>query len=156
MKQKDSFGKKPKRSFWRTANKSVEVRYALLGGWLAVVGLLSGGILTYFIIWNNLIMLPLTSHPEEIILLHARVLKMMGLLFGLFGVVGVLLAAILQFRIIHRLSGPIYRLEKALLKLAEGELPRQPVILREKDLTGGLAKAFNRLVDAIRSGQKFQ
>jgi len=76
-------------------------------------------------------------------------------LFG--GLPIVILGAILQFRILHRVSGPLYRLEKSIQEAAvSGKLPKTPIILREKDFYNGLAKAFNQLVDKIRSGAKFE
>jgi len=69
----------------------------------------------------------------------------------------VVLGAILQFRILHRVSGPLYRLEKSVQEaVVSGKLPKAPIILREKDFYNGLAKAFNQLVDKIRSGAKFE
>ncbi len=145
-----------KRSFWRVVNKDVEVQYTLVVIWLIIIGFLVGGLLTYLTIWNNLLILPKITHPEQLLEVQRRILKLLGVEFILGGLLVIILAAILQFRILHRISGPLYRLERVILEAAEGKLPKEPIVLRKKDLYGGLARALNNLISAIRSGKKFE
>ena len=148
--------KKFKRSFWRVVNPEVEVKYALVVAWLIIIAFLISGLGTYLTIWNNLLVLPGLTQPEHLLIIQKKILKLLGVEFLLGGLLVVVLAAILQFRILHRVSGPLYRLGKVLQDAASGKLPKTPIILREKDLYNELAEAFNRLVDKIRSGAKFE
>jgi methyl-accepting chemotaxis protein len=149
--------KKFKRSFWRVVNPEVEIKYTLVVAWLIILAFLISGLVTYLTFWNNLLLLPDFTHPEYLLIFQKKTLKILGVLFLFGGLPIVVLGAILQFRILHRVSGPLYRMEKVVQEAAvSGKLPKAPIILREKDFYNGLAKAFNQLVDKIRSGAKFE
>ena len=149
--------KRFKRSFWRVVNPVVELKYTLVVAWLIIIAFLISGLVTYLTFWNNLLLLPDFTHPEYLLIIQQKTLRLLGALFLLGGLPVVVLGAILQFRILHRVSGPLYRLEKSVQEAAvSGKLPKAPIILREKDFYNGLAKAFNQLVDKIRSGAKFE
>jgi len=148
--------KRFKRSFWRVVNPDVEVRYTLVVVWLIVIGFLISGLVTYLTIWNNLLMLPKLTQPEHLLIIQKKILRFLGLEFLLGGLFLVALVAILQFRILHRVSGPLHRLEKVFQDAASGKLPGTPIVFRKKDLYNGLAESFNRLVEKIRSGAKFE
>lgn len=148
--------KKFKRSFWRVVNPDVEVKYTLVVAWLIILGFLISGLVTYLTIWNNLLVLPQLTQPEHLLIIQKKILKLLGVEFLLGGLLVVVMAAILQFRILHRISGPLHRLEKVIQDVASGKLPKTPIILRKKDLYSDLTDAFNRLVDRIRAGDKFE
>ena len=149
--------KKFKRSFWRVVNPVVELKYTLVVAWLIIIAFLISGLVTYLTFWNNLLLLPDFTHPEYLLIIQQKTLRILGALFLFGGLPVVILGAILQFRILHRVSGPLYRLEKSVQEAAvSGKLPKAPIVLREKDFYNGLAKAFNQLVNKIRSGAKFE
>ncbi len=149
--------KRFKRSFWRMVNPVVEIRYTLVVSWLVIIAFLISGLITYLTFWNNLLALPNFTNPEYLLIIQKKTLKILGALFLLGGLPIVILGGILYFRILHRISGPLYRLERAVQEAAvSGKLPKTPVVLREKDFYSGLARAFNQLVERIRSGGKFE
>ena len=148
--------KKFKRSFWRMVNKDVELKYTLVGVWLIIGGLLIGGVVTYLVIWRNLLILPQLVSPQDLMEIQKKILEMLGVLFILVGILMVALAATLQLRLLHRIAGPLYRLQRAISETATGKLPGAPVRFREKDLYSELADSFNNLVAAIRAGTKFE
>jgi len=154
MEKKDM--KKFKRSFWRLVNRDVEIKFTLVTAWLIIIGLLAGSLFTYIAIWNNLLVVPQIVSADNLLVVHQQILKLLVLEFLLGGPLVIFLAALLQFRILHRISGPVYRIGKLIQNAAEGKLPKVPVVLREKDFYNELAKAFNNLVVAIRSGNKFE
>ena len=138
-------------------NPAVEIKYTLVVSWLVIIAFLISGLITYLTFWNNLLALPDFTNPEYLLLIQQRTLKILGALFLFGGLPVVVLGAILHFRILHRVSGPLYRLEKSVQEAAvSGKLPKVPIVLREKDFYGGLAKVFNQLVERIRSGAKFE
>lgn len=147
--------KKFKRSFWRVINCNVNIRYTLMFAWLIVLGFLLGGLITYLTIWDNLLILPIMQ-PEHFFIIQKKILHLLALEFLLGGLPIAVLAIVLQFRILHRVSGPLHRLEKAVREAASGKLPKTPITFRGKDANNGVAEAFNLLVSAIRSGVKFE
>lgn len=147
--------KKFKRSFWRVVDRGVEIRLAMVGAWLIFLGLLVGSIFTYLTIWNNILVLPQLTSLDKLLIVQSRITKFLVLELILGGTLIIFLAATIQFRIMHRISGPLYRIEKLMQELAEGKLPKTPVVLREKDFYNNLAKTFNNLISAIKSGIKF-
>jgi HAMP domain-containing protein len=82
--------------------------------------------------------------------LFAEMLKANWILILSGGVLGVIVAMFLS----HRVAGPIFNLERAIRKMAEGDLS-QEVHLREKDegkeLAGALNEFRNRLIADIAS-----
>ncbi len=149
-------GKKLRRSFWRVVNREMEIQYPLVVVWLMIIGFLVSGLMTYLTIWNNILLLPqILSSPEQILVMQKRILQLLGIQFLVGGVIMIVLAAILQFRFLHRIAGPLFRLEKMIRDASKGNLPSSPIVFRQNDLCKGLADAFNQLVSAIKSGTRF-
>ncbi|HNQ34655.1 MAG TPA: hypothetical protein PKN80_01155 [bacterium] len=144
-----------KRSFWRIINKPVQIRYSLVVVWLIILALLLGGLVTYLTVWNLLLRIPIPD-PAALEHLQGQVLRLLVLEFLIGGAVLLFLAVLLQLRIMHRICGPLFRLEEVMNQLAAGKLPPYPLLFREKDYFYDLARAFNRAVEAIRSGRKFE
>ncbi|MCB9653106.1 MAG: HAMP domain-containing protein [Deltaproteobacteria bacterium] len=61
----------------------------------------------------------------------------------------VLLSIVLGLYLAHRTAGPMYRLTKALDEVAAGRLTT--CVFRSKDEAQGLARAFNAMVETLRS-----
>lgn len=62
-------------------------------------------------------------------------------------------AALLCINLLHKIAGPIFRLEKALGSYLEGE-PVKPFFLRHADLVPELASAFNGFVGRLREDRQ--
>jgi len=62
-------------------------------------------------------------------------------------------AALLCIALIHRIAGPIFRLERALVNCLDGE-PVKPFFLRHGDLVPELASAFNGFVGRLREDRQ--
>jgi len=62
-----------------------------------------------------------------------------------------LLTAVLALRLSHRVGGPLYRLEKVMGEVAQGNL-NQNVRLREDDELQTLAQAINQACQALSQG----
>ncbi|OPZ92669.1 MAG: HAMP domain protein [candidate division TA06 bacterium ADurb.Bin417] len=157
MDQKNEVKSRPKfkRSFWRIINKTVQIRYSLVVIWLIIIALMLGGMVTYLTVWNLLLEIPIHD-PAALEQLQRQVLRLLTLEFLIGGVVLVVLAGVLELRILHRICGPLFRLEQLMGQLAEGKLPKHPLVFREKDFFYNLAESFNRAVEAIRCGKKFE
>ncbi|OPZ94100.1 MAG: HAMP domain protein [Planctomycetes bacterium ADurb.Bin412] len=144
-----------KRSFWRIINKRVQIRYSLVVIWLIIIALVLGGMVTYLTIWNLLLQIPI---PDPVALEHlqGKIFRLLVLEFLIGGVALLFLAGLIQLRIMHRICGPLFRLEAAMNQLAVGKLPHYPLVFRKKDYFYELARAFNQAVEAIQSGKKFE
>lgn len=144
------------RSFWRANYLDLEVRLAVLAGWLVIIALLTGGLSTYLVVWSRLLALPHLAASEAMIEMHRQILRGMALTFSLMVLLLVTLAALIQYRVLHRITGPVSRVEKVLREMSAGNLPARPLAFRRKDFLSGLAGAVNDLAAAIRSGREFR
>lgn len=139
-----------KRSFWRPANFNLEIRFTLLNLWLVLLALIISGTSTYLVVWSKLERLPFLSSPEELLVLEAEILARLAGVLSLTSLAVLLIAAVLIYRVMHRLTGPMLRMEREMKKMAAGQLPERPIILRQKDFFFSLAESFNTLVKAAR------
>ncbi len=145
-----------KRYYWKVVNRNVNIKYTLMMAGLLIICFLSVGVITYFVVWNNLLILPLLQQPENILRFQEKILRFLIMEFLLGSLTIMILAIILQFWILHRIFGPLHRLEKAMEEIVQGKLPEQPIIVRKGDILKKLAASFNQLVIVIKSGAKFE
>jgi len=147
--------KKFKRSRWTIMNWEFNIKWTVMMAWLVIAGFLISGAITFFTIWDNLLILP-TMQPEHFLLIQKKILHLMAAEFLFGGLPVIIMAIVLQIRILHRVSGPMHRLEKTVRRAVAGKLPQEPIVFRKDDIHAGLAEAFNLLISAIRSGTKFE
>ena len=151
MEEKKRF----KRYHWKVINREVNIKNTLIFAGLIIFGFLLAGAITYLTIWDNLLILP-TLQPEHFVIIQKKILHLMIIQFLLGGLPIIILAIILQFRLLHRVFGPLHRLEKTMQETALGKLPEHPIIVRKGDILTELTKSFNQLISAIKSGAKFE
>jgi hypothetical protein len=147
--------KKFNRSSWTIINWEFNIKWTVLMAWLVIIGFLIMGAFTYVTIWEKLLILP-TMQPEHFAIIQRKILHLMIAEFLFGGLPVIIMAIILQLRILHRVSGPMHRLEKMVRQAAAGKLPKEPIFFRKNDIHVGLAEAFNSLISAIKSGAKFE
>lgn len=109
---------------------------------LIVTGLVS--LTIYFTLWIEL--LKGEALFDEIIIRTGKIL------FGKIGIL-LILEGILCFLISHRITGPIYRIERILETIQSGDLSRNIQIRKTDDLVG-LVKGINQLVEVLREQTK--
>ncbi|HOL66496.1 MAG TPA: hypothetical protein PKX93_03450 [bacterium] len=129
-------------------NKPLQLAFTGLAIWILLLGVMLAGTVTYFITINTIVDRMTAVDPKfgiaayELVrqvnsVLGKRIIIMMASL--------VVLAGILEVLYMHRIAGPIYRIEKTLHLLSEGK-PFQPIRLRNKDFFKGLAEAINNVM----------
>jgi len=127
-------------------NKPVQIGYFGLTAWFICLGILLVGSITYYFTLNTIISeIQITSPAfdavetvQKINLLLQK--KLAGVFVALVGV-----AAILVILYLHRVVGPIFRIERTLRDVVEGK-PFHPIKLRKKDSFQSLAEAINTFV----------
>lgn len=128
-------------------NKPLQFAYSGIAIWLLLVGIILAGTLTYYITMNTILTRMESSSAfsvqayqlvREINSLLSR--RIGWLLAGL-----VVLTGGLEIFYMHRIAGPVYRMERTLREALEGKA-FSPIRLREKDFFKGLAEALNRFM----------
>ena len=131
-------------------NKSVQFAYAGITIWLLLIATILVGTITYYLTLNTI----LTQIEAEKQLIDAyAIVKNINLLLGkrigiLLGFI-VIFTLILEILFLHRVAGPIYRIEKTLKDLAEGKQVNK-IKLRKKDFFKSLAETTNQVIDAFQ------
>ena len=76
-----------------------------------------------------------------------------NLLIGIFIIffIAVVVAAIISVFFLHRVVGPIYRIQEALKKVAEGQVPPKDIKLRTGDFFSEVAQELNKVLARLRS-----
>jgi len=135
-------------------NKPLQFAYMGIAIWLLLVSVLLIGTLTYYITLNT-VLAQLESTQNLNIDAYQIVKTINSILSKRIGgllVFLIILAGILEMFYLHRIAGPIYRIEKTLRDTAEGK-KFIPIKLREKDFFKGLAEAANNFME-LKKGEK--
>jgi len=131
-------------------NKSVQFAYAGITIWLLLIATILVGTITYYLTLNTI--LTQIEAEKQLIDTYA-IVKNINLLLGkrigiLLGFI-VIFTLILEILFLHRVAGPIYRIEKTLKDLAEGKKVEK-IKLRKKDFFKSLAETTNQVIDAFQ------
>ncbi len=65
----------------------------------------------------------------------------------------IILTFYLEIRFLHRIAGPLYRIEKILNEISEGKNV-EPIKLRKKDFYKSLAEAVNKVIEYVNTLKK--
>ena len=128
-------------------NKPVQIGYFGLTAWFICLGIMLVGSITYYFTLDTIISEIQISSPafdtvETVNRINLILQKRLALVFaGL-----IIIAGILVIFYLHRVVGPIFRIEKTLREVSEGK-SFSPIVLRKKDSFKSLAGAINSFVD---------
>ena len=129
-------------------NKPVQFSYMGIAVWFLLIGILLVGSLTYYItmstILNALEVTPNVSIDACILVkgINFLLFKRIGLLLILL----MLVTSFLAVFFLHRLAGPVYRMEKVMEEMSQGKKV-YPVKLRVKDFFKPTANVLNKLIE---------
>ncbi len=135
-------------------NKPLQFIYSGITVYLLLIGIIIVGIATYYITLNT-ILTQLEAHggliqAYEIVRdINGLLAKRIGILFLIVMVVAFVLAVFY----LHRIAGPVYRIEKTLNEIAEGKKV-EFVRLRKKDFFKSLAEAMNKVIGIIQKTEE--
>ncbi|MCS7181475.1 MAG: hypothetical protein NZ891_09050 [bacterium] len=135
-------------------NKPVQFIFSGITVYFIILVIILVGGLTYFITFNTILsqfeIEKKTIDILEIIqTINSLLLKRIGILM----VVLLFLVFYLQIRFLHRIAGPLYRIEKTLRELAEGKNV-EFIKLRKKDFYKSLADAVNKVIEYVKNINK--
>lgn len=128
-------------------NKPLQITYGGIIIWFLLLGIILVGTLTYYITLNTVLTRMENSGVfsaqtyqlvQDINVLLLK--KIGGLTLGL-----VVLTGVLGIFYMHRIAGPIYRIEKTLEETMEGK-HFFPIRLRQKDFFKNLAETLNKFM----------
>jgi methyl-accepting chemotaxis protein len=124
-------------------NKKVQLGYFGLTVWFICIGIMLVGSITYYLVFSTI--LKEFENVEKSIDIVNTVQRVNALLAGKLGItfiVLVILAAILVVYYLHRVVGPVFRIEKVLKEMMAGK-QFEPIHLRKKDSFKSLADVLN-------------
>ncbi|MCM8771903.1 MAG: hypothetical protein NC922_02320 [Candidatus Omnitrophica bacterium] len=130
-------------------NKSVQFILSGVTIYLIVLFVIFVAGLTYYITLNTILSQlelenKLISAHEIVKTINSILIKKIGLICFIF----LLITFYLEIRILHRIAGPLYRIEKVLRELAQGKNVEK-IKLRKKDFYKSLADAVNEVIDYV-------
>jgi len=130
-------------------NKPLQFAYAGITVWLLLIAIILIGTFTYYITLNTIlnqlqVKNQLVDAYKTVSTINLILIKRVGILL----ILVILFALILEIFFLHRIAGPIYRIEKTLNDIAEGKKV-QPIKLRKKDFFKSLAASVNKVIEKI-------
>ncbi len=132
-------------------NRSIQFTYAGIAIYLLLIGIILVGSFTYYITLNTILnQLQLENQLIDaykiVSSINSIILKRIGILFFAL----ILLVFILEILFLHRIAGPLYRIEKTLNDIADGKKV-EFIKLRKKDFLKPLANSVNKVIEKINS-----
>jgi len=135
-------------------NKPVQFVFSGITIYFILIVIIVVGGLTYFITLNTILsQLEIENkfiNAYEIVKnINILLLKRTGFLILLL----IILVFYLEVRFLHRIAGPLYRIEKTLKEISEGK-DVEPIKLRKKDFYKTLADEVNKVIEYINKLKK--
>mgnify|MGYP001325922956 FL=1 len=143
---KENMGKKFRRRNY-LINKPLQFIYSGIMIYLLLIGIIVVGVGTYYLTFNTILIEletqgGLSQAYEMVKDINLLILKRVGTML----VIVLVFAFGLGVYYLHRIAGPVYRIEKTIREMAEGKKV-EPIRLRKKDFFKSLAEAVNKLIE---------
>lgn len=134
-------------------NKPLQFIYSGITIYLLLIGIIVVGITTYYITLDTILSQleaqgGLLQAYEIVRSINSLIAKRVGVLL----LTVMVFAFILAVYYLHRLAGPVYRIEKTLNDMAEGK-EVSPVVLRKQDFFKSLAESLNKIIEQQKGRQ---
>ncbi|HPP66683.1 MAG TPA: hypothetical protein PKX05_02075 [bacterium] len=127
-------------------NKPIQLGYFGLTAWFICLGIMLVGSLTYYFTLSTIIgQIEVTNPGFDVMEAVGEINLILQKKIALIFVFLVIIAAGLVIFYLHRVVGPIYRIEKTLREVVEGK-PFQDIKIRRKDNFQTLADTINKFV----------
>jgi len=128
-------------------NKPLQFIYSGIMIYLLLIGIIVVGVGTYYLTFNTILdeleaQGGLQQAYDIVRGINLLIMKRVGIMF----IVVLIFSFGLGVYYLHRIAGPIYRIEKTVREMAEGKKV-EPIRLRKKDFFKSLAEAVNKLIE---------
>jgi len=128
-------------------NKPLQFIYSGIMIYLLLIGTIVVGVGTYYLTFNTILdeleaQGGLQQAYDMVRDINLLIMKRLGIMF----IVVLIFSFGLGVYYLHRIAGPIYRIERTLREMAEGKKV-EPIRLRKKDFFKSLAEAVNKLIE---------
>ncbi|MCX8081872.1 MAG: methyl-accepting chemotaxis protein [bacterium] len=128
-------------------NKPLQFIYSGIIIYLLLIGIIIAGVGTYYLTFNTILneldaQGGMANAYELVKSINFLILSRVGLML----VVILLFAFVFGIFYLHRIAGPIFRIERTIREIAEGKKV-EPIRLRKKDFFKSLADALNKLIE---------
>lgn len=135
-------------------NKPLQFVYSGITVYLLLIGIMVVGMATYYITLDTILSQleaqgGMLQAYETVRNINLLLLKRISILF----LIVMVFAFILAVYYLHRIAGPVFRIEKTLNEIAEGKKV-DFVRLRKKDFFKSLAEALNKVISIIQKEEK--
>ena len=135
-------------------NKPVQFTFTGLTIYFTLITIIIIGSFTYFITLNTIIsQLELENKLVNVYEIVKNINIFLLKRFGIFILILIILVFYLEIRFLHRVAGPLFRIERVLREIAEGK-DIEPIRLRKKDFYKSLADAVNKVIEYIKKLKK--
>ncbi|MCM8767035.1 MAG: hypothetical protein NC901_03110 [Candidatus Omnitrophica bacterium] len=135
-------------------NKPVQFIFSGITIYLIIIVIMLVGGLTYYITLNTIlnqleIENKIINAYEIVRNINIILVKRIGILLSIL----IFLTFYLEIRFLHRIVGPLYRIEKVINEISEGK-EVEKIKLRKKDFFKQFAETVNKLIDYIEKIKK--
>jgi len=128
-------------------NKPLQFAYAGIAIWLLLIGIILVGTFTYYITLDTILrQMESAKFSSDAYQLVRSINYLLSKKIGSLLIFVVILAGVLEILYMHRIAGPIFRIERTLKEVAEGK-SFSPIRLRRKDFFKTLAEAVNKFME---------
>jgi signal transduction histidine kinase len=135
-------------------NKPVQFTFTGLTIYFTLITIIIVGGFTYFITLNTIIA---QLELENKLVNAYEIIKNINILLlkkiGIFVLILLILVFYLEIRFLHRVAGPLFRIERTLKEISEGK-DVEPIKLRKKDFYKSLAESVNKVIEYINKLKK--
>ena len=130
-------------------NKPMQFAYMGIAIWLLLVGIILAGTVTYYITLDTILtqMEATRTFSGQMYEVVRAINSVLSVKIGVLLVFLVVLTGVLEILYMHRLAGPVYRIERTLREVIEGR-GFSPIHLRQKDFFKSLADAVNVVMES--------
>lgn len=131
-------------------NKPLQFAYAGIAIWLLLIAIILVGTFTYYITLNTILsQLEMENQLIDAYRIISSINSLLVKRLVVLLVAVIILALVLEILFLHRIAGPIYKIEKTLNDLADGK-EVDFIKLRKKDFFHSLAGAVNRVIELMK------
>ncbi len=128
-------------------DKKIQFFYTGFLIWFLVIALILTGTVLYYIIMNTIINTFVGAKTSNIYQIILEINKLLVLRLSILIIIVIVVGIFLGILYLHRIAGPIYRIEKTIKESMNDGIEYRPITLRKKDFFHSLANNINLFIE---------